>query len=138
MDKVKFDSKTYLKNMVVDPIELTHGNYGTSMYKHMKLPTNTEDKASKEPEKVATAYKYDEGAFLEALRKHVDSTYTSHYGGQIQPVEFVMSNAESLDYLKGNVVKYVYRYGKKDGANVADLMKACHFIMMMARYGDKK
>lgn len=85
-----------------------------------------------------TEYKYSEDEFLRELQAHVDSTYTSHYGGQIQPVEFIMSNAETLDYLKGNVVKYIYRFGKKDGSNRKDLMKACHFIMMMARYGDKE
>jgi len=79
-------------------------------------------------------YKYDEDQFVMGLKEHVDSTYSSHYGGTVQPVEFIMSNSETLDYLKGNVVKYVYRYGKKNGSNVQDLYKAVHFIMMMAKY----
>jgi hypothetical protein len=49
-----------------------------------------------------------------------------------------MSNAETLDYLKGNVIKYVYRYGKKHGNNKVDLLKAIHFIIMMDAYADKK
>lgn len=83
-------------------------------------------------------YKYKEDEFLKLLKDHIDSTYTTHYGGKIQPVEFIMSNAETLDYLKGNVVKYIYRYGKKNGANIADLMKAIHFIMMMNAYSQQE
>jgi hypothetical protein len=79
-------------------------------------------------------YKYNEDKFLEEMAKFIDSTYSSHYSGSIQPVEFIMSNSTTLDYLKGNAVKYLYRYGKKDGNNIKDLFKACHFIMMMAKY----
>lgn len=79
-------------------------------------------------------YKYNENKFLEEVKKHVDATYSKHYGGKIQPVEFIMSNASTLDYLRGNVIKYLYRYGKKYGHNDEDLFKACHFMMMMASY----
>lgn len=83
-------------------------------------------------------YKYSEKEFMEGLSRHIDSTYEDHYSGNIQPVEFIMSNAETLDYLKGNVIKYVHRYGKKEGHNVKDLYKAIHFIMMMAEYSHKE
>jgi hypothetical protein len=82
-------------------------------------------------------YKYDEENFVKDLMEHVNSTYVDHYSGNIQPVEFIMSNAETLDYLKGNIIKYVHRYGKKEGYNKKDLYKAIHFIMMMAMYADK-
>lgn len=78
--------------------------------------------------------KYNEKEFLKELEKHVNKTYIEHYSGIIQPVEFIMSNSSTLDYLRGNVVKYIYRYGKKNGNNPADLYKACHFIMMMGKY----
>ena len=108
---------------------------GTYSIKRMNNPKKASEiaRVSNDP-----SYKYNEGEFMEELRKHVDGTYVKHYGGSVQPVEFIMSNAETLDYLKGNVVKYIYRYGKKDGHNKADLYKAVHFIMMMAKYEDKK
>lgn len=79
-------------------------------------------------------YKYNEDVFLDAIKKHVDSTYSAHYSGGIQTAEFIMSNADSLDYLKGNVFKYIQRYGKKEGANPTDLYKAAHYILMMLHY----
>jgi len=45
-----------------------------------------------------------------------------------------MANATTLDYLRGNAIKYISRYGKKSGNNDVDFYKAVHFIMMMSRY----
>ena len=82
-------------------------------------------------------YKYEEPCFINELLYHIDKTYSNHYSGGIQVVEYIMSNAETLDYLKGNAIKYIHRYGKKNGNNNEDLCKAVHFIMMMAHYADK-
>ena len=88
--------------------------------------------------KASTKFVYDEDKFAEGLMAHIASTHKAHYSGGIQTVEFIMENAESLDYLKGNVVKYIQRFGKKDGNNIVDLYKAIHYVMMMAYYADKK
>lgn len=95
------------------------------------LPAETANIAEK---KDVLKYKYDEKTFLDGLLLHVNKTYATHYSGEIQPVEFIMSNSSTLDYLKGNSLKYLYRYGKKNGSDINDLYKACHFIMMMAKY----
>lgn len=42
----------------------------------------------------------------------------------IQPVEFIYKNR--IDYLEGNVIKYVCRHPTKNG--VEDLKKARHYI----------
>lgn len=83
-------------------------------------------------------YKYSEDTFLMELSTHIKGTYKGHYSGGIQTVEYVMSNASTLDYLSGNVLKYVLRYGKKGGYNKEDLYKAVHFLMMMAHYAAEK
>ena len=60
----------------------------------------------------------------------------NHYlGFKIQPVEFIHGN--NLNYLVGNVIKYVCRYGTKNG--VIDLDKAIHYIEMIKEleYGKK-
>lgn len=92
----------------------------------------------KHSDTTASMYKYNEGEFITELKEHVDATYSSHYSGGVQTTEFIMANSESLDFLKGNVIKYIQRYGKKDGTNVKDLYKACHYIMMMQHYAEKK
>jgi len=82
-------------------------------------------------------YHYTEDVFMHDCMKHIDKTNSGHYSGGVQTVEFIMSNAETLDYLKGCAIKYIQRYGKKDGSNPVDLYKAVHYIMMMNHYSDK-
>lgn len=83
-------------------------------------------------------FKYSEDKFLKELEEHIKNTYLSHYSGGIQTTEFIMSNATTLDYLKGNIIKYVQRYGKKKGYNKEDLYKMIHYIMMMSHYSTNK
>ena len=60
----------------------------------------------------------------------------SHYKGMtIQPIEFIMEN--ELDYLQGNVIKYVTRHKQKNGAE--DIKKAMHYLQFILemQYGQK-
>lgn len=59
-----------------------------------------------------------------------------HYKSMaIQPVEFI--NANSLDFLQGNVIKYTCRHKHKNGA--ADIKKAIHYLelILTMQYGDQ-
>lgn len=52
-----------------------------------------------------------------------------HYDNIIQPWEYMqscMSPEEFRGYLRGNVIKYISRYIKKDG--IKDLDKAKHYL----------
>ena len=48
---------------------------------------------------------------------------------KIQPVEFIVEN--KLSYLEGNVVKYVSRHRKKNGAE--DIKKAIHYLELILK-----
>lgn len=59
----------------------------------------------------------------------------SHYKDMaIQPLEFITANG--LDFVQGNVVKYVVRYKHKGG--LQDLKKARHYIDLMIELEEKK
>jgi|TARA_R100001530_G_scaffold104130_1_gene72492 hypothetical protein len=55
---------------------------------------------------------------------------------QIQPVEYIYAN--ELDFLEGNIVKYVTRHRTK-GEGAKDIKKVIHYAQMILelRYGDK-
>jgi hypothetical protein len=55
----------------------------------------------------------------------MEGQYT--FRGGIEPLDFVMSNR--MDFLEGNVVKYVYRYPFKGGLEA--LMKARFYLNML-------
>ena len=61
----------------------------------------------------------------------------AHYKSfKIQPVEYIHANG--LDYLQGNVVKYVSRHKSKHGAE--DVRKAIHYLelILQLQYGEGK
>jgi hypothetical protein len=64
----------------------------------------------------------------------------NHYKDMaIQPwelMEAVLTRAEFVGYLKGNVIKYAMRAGRKDGSD--DLGKARHYMMKLAEVQDGK
>lgn len=51
----------------------------------------------------------------------------SHYNMPIQPIDYIVEN--DLGYREGNVVKYVSRHEKKNGAE--DIKKAIHYLEMI-------
>ena len=52
----------------------------------------------------------------------------THYKDMaIQPIQFI--NANDLDFLQGNVIKYVTRHKAKNGA--ADIRKALHYCQLI-------
>ena len=67
-----------------------------------------------------------------ALQKQVNG---SHYVDMaIQPIEFITAN--ELDFLQGNIIKYVCRHKKKNGAD--DIKKAMHYceLLLQMEYGE--
>jgi hypothetical protein len=42
------------------------------------------------------------------------------------------------DFCQANAIKYLCRYGKKDGKNRKDLLKAIHYIVLLMSSEDNK
>lgn len=47
-----------------------------------------------------------------------------YYGNEIDVIKFVMTN--NLDFMQGNIIKYVVRYKNKNG--LEDLLKARQYL----------
>lgn len=63
-----------------------------------------------------------------------DKINPSYYGKQFDVIDFCQKN--NLDFMQGNVIKYVTRYKEKNGKE--DLLKAMKYIERMVKeMGDK-
>lgn len=59
----------------------------------------------------------------------------SHYKGcKIQPIEYIVAN--NLDFMQGNIVKYITRHKSKNGAE--DIRKIKHYcdLILKLEYGE--
>ncbi|MGL5057539.1 MAG: DUF3310 domain-containing protein [Fusobacteriaceae bacterium] len=55
----------------------------------------------------------------------------SHYvGGGIEPIEFINSN--DLGFCKGNIIKYGFRVGRKEGQESNDIIKIIDYALLYA------
>ena len=63
--------------------------------------------------------------FVEKRRKEVDNKINpSYYGTGLDVIDFCQKN--NLDFMQGNVIKYVTRYKEKNGKE--DLLKAKEYL----------
>jgi hypothetical protein len=86
-------------------------------------------------------YKFREDEIIALTMEYIDATYDQHYADEktgIQTMDFIMSNSESFDFLKGNVLKYVARYGRKEGYNKKDIFKAIHYLILLYHFSQAK
>ena len=84
-------------------------------------------------------YNYNEDVNIKLVKDYIDSTYGQHYVGnkEIQTVDFWESLGSLDTTCRDTAIKYLARYGKKNGRNKNDLLKAIHYIILMMYAQDK-
>lgn len=84
--------------------------------------------------------KYSEDKICDEIKDYIKSTYGQHYsttedGFQVQ--DMLRQLGIDKDFCQANAIKYLCRYGKKDGKNRKDLLKAIHYIILLMSSEDK-
>lgn len=77
-------------------------------------------------------YKYAENRIIEDFQTYIDKTYDAHYISEnnVQCFDAWIALGESTPTFRNTAIKYLWRYGKKNGNNKTDLMKALHYVML--------
>ena len=85
--------------------------------------------------------KYNEDKIIKELTDYIKSTYTEHYsttkdGFQVQ--DMLRHLGIDKDFCQANAIKYLARYGKKNGKNRKDLLKAVHYVILLMSSEDEE
>jgi len=85
--------------------------------------------------------KYNEDKIVEEILTYIKTTYDQHYstgkdGFQVQDLFKTLNIGK--DFCHANAIKYLCRYGKKNGYNRGDLIKAAHYIILLLNYDKEK
>ena len=78
--------------------------------------------------------KYNEEEILKQVIEYIQSTYNQHYstdGKGLQAMDIFRNMDIDMDFSQANAIKYLMRYGKKQGRNEKDLYKAIHYIVLL-------
>lgn len=88
---------------------------------------------SKTKPETTIEYKYREDKILEELNNYIQSTYKQHYVGKnnIQTIDMWESLNIEAAACQSNILKYIVRYGSKEGYNKKDLLKALHYTILL-------
>lgn len=81
--------------------------------------------------------KYNEDKIIKEITDYIKSTYDQHYvsnatgdeGFQVQ--DLLRSVGIDKDFCQANAIKYLARFGKKNGRNRKDLLKAIHYVILL-------
>jgi hypothetical protein len=87
----------------------------------------------KKKERENMFYKYDEHMIIADFHDYIDKTYGEHYKTDERSIECFdawIALGDSTATFRNTAIKYLWRYGKKNGNNKDDLMKALHYTLM--------
>ena len=82
--------------------------------------------------------RFNEDALLDELRDYIHSTYTGHYSGKYQAMDIISQIGHGIGFVIGSIIKYAFRYGKKDGYNRKDLLKIAHYSLLALYLHDQE
>ena len=92
-----------------------------------------------ETAKDANFWKYSEGKILREVESYLSRTYMGHYvaeDSKIQTLDLIDSIGDSEAFCRSNAIKYLSRFGKKNGKNRQDILKVIHYAILLYHFAD--
>ena len=89
------------------------------------------------PENDNGFWKYHEDIILKEIRDYLGGTYRSHYAGEegkTQTLDLIDSIGDAEAFCRSNAIKYLSRFGKKNGKSKLDILKAIHYCILLTHF----
>jgi hypothetical protein len=82
-------------------------------------------------------WKYEEDKTLKEVEQYLASTYHSHYTSEqskTQTLDLIESIGDAEAFTRSNAIKYLSRFGKKNGKSKMDILKAIHYCVLLYHF----
>lgn len=82
-------------------------------------------------------WKYEEDLTLKEIEEYLTSTYHSHYtseNSKTQTLDLIESIGDAEAFTRSNAIKYLSRFGKKNGKSKMDILKAIHYCILLYHF----
>ena len=89
------------------------------------------------PPYITKTFKYEEDVILKQAEDYIAKTYELHYTsdkGNYQTLDLIESIGDAEAFCRSNAIKYLSRFGKKDGKNRKDILKAIHYCTLLYHF----
>ncbi|MCJ7648595.1 MAG: DUF3310 domain-containing protein [Candidatus Lokiarchaeota archaeon] len=107
---------------------------------YTKSPIKFISKIEKEVTQVTNKngfWKYEEDKTLKELEEYLIGTYQSHYTSEqskTQTLDLIESIGDAEPFSRSNAIKYLSRFGRKNGKCKMDLLKAMHYCILLYHF----
>ena len=91
----------------------------------------------KTEEKAPHFWQYEEDKTLKEVREYLSGTYRAHYTSKeskTQTLDLIESIGDAEAFTRSNAIKYLSRFGKKDGKSKLDILKAIHYCILLYHF----
>jgi hypothetical protein len=105
-----------------------HITLGYSSISNDKMPEDTNKNGF---------WKYEEDKTLKEVEQYLSSTYHSHYTSEqskTQTLDLIESIGDAEAFTRSNAIKYLSRFGKKNGKSKMDILKAIHYCVLLYHF----
>ena len=99
--------------------------------------TNTLKVTMRDNTNVNGFWKYNEDKTLKEIEEYLVSTYKSHYTSdqsKTQTLDLIESIGDAEPFTRSNAIKYLSRFGKKNGKSRLDILKAIHYCVLLYHF----
>jgi hypothetical protein len=82
-------------------------------------------------------WKYNEDKTLKDIEQYLVSTYKAHYTSEqskTQTLDLIESIGDAEPFTRSNAIKYLSRFGKKNGKSRLDILKAIHYCVLLYHF----
>jgi len=81
-------------------------------------------------------FKFNEDVVAKEVVDYIASTYHAHYAGKegLQTMDYLLSLGLAKDFCRGSAIKYLSRFGKKQGQEKLDLLKVIHYTLLLMSF----
>jgi len=82
-------------------------------------------------------WKFQEDKTLKEVEEYLASTYNAHYTSEqskTQTLDLIESIGDAEPFSRYNAIKYLSRFGRKNGKSKLDLLKAIHYCILLYHF----
>ena len=82
-------------------------------------------------------WQYEEDLTMKEIREYLSSTYRSHYTSKeskTQTLDLIEIIGDAEPFCRSNAIKYLSRFGKKNGKSKQDILKAIHYCILLYHF----
>ena len=82
-------------------------------------------------------WKYEEDLTMKEVRDYLSGTYKAHYTSQeskTQTLDLIEGIGDAEPFCRSNAIKYLSRFGKKNGKSKLDILKAIHYCILLYHF----